>query len=59
LNFDVTGLVTGSSSTTTINNNDPDNPTSPDCLLWAATVFSVEPERPVMGETLYLPLVSR
>lgn len=46
LTFDVTGLVSEPRSTTTINNNVPDNPVSPDCLLWAATIFSVETEPP-------------
>jgi hypothetical protein len=57
--FDVTGLVSEPSSTTTINNNDPDNPTSPDCLLWAATIFSVQTEQPVVDIDFYLPLVFR
>jgi hypothetical protein len=57
--FDVTGLVSEPSSTTTINNNDPNNPTSPDCLLWAATIFSVETEPPVFTDFLYFPVAGR
>ena len=58
LTFDVTGLVTEPSATTTINNIDPTDPESPDCLLWAATVFSVETERNVfLPHSLYFPLV--
>lgn len=57
LTFDVTGLVTEPESATTLNNNDPSNPSSPDCLLWAATVFSVETERNVvLSESLFLPI---
>lgn len=46
LSFDVTDLQPQSPSITTINNNDPNNPESPDCLLWAATLFSVTSEAP-------------
>lgn len=46
LSFDVTDLSPDSPSSTTINNNDPGNPDSPDCLLWAATVFSITAEMP-------------
>jgi hypothetical protein len=55
LTFDVTGLVTEPEVTTTLNNNDPGNPDSPDCLLWAATVFSVESEAP--DNFLFFPLI--
>ena len=58
LRFDVTGLVSEPEVTTTINNDDPTDPTSPDCLLWAATIFSVETERDVvLPEVFYLPLI--
>lgn len=58
LTFDVTGLVTEPSATTTINNSSPANPDSPDCLLWTATVFSVQTERDVVLQgNIYLPLV--
>jgi hypothetical protein len=60
LSFDVTGLVSEPEVTTTINNENPSDPTSPDCLLWAATVFSVETERGVViPEVFYLPLIGR
>jgi hypothetical protein len=59
LTFDVTGLVSEPSSTTTLNNNDPGNPLSPDCLLWAATVFSVQTELPPIDFVLYVPLILR
>ncbi|HEX6303023.1 MAG TPA: DUF3344 domain-containing protein [Anaerolineales bacterium] len=52
LTFDVSGLEPQSPSTTTINNNDPDNPDSPDCLLWAATVFSVTSEAALVENDL-------
>jgi hypothetical protein len=55
LSFDVQGLVSEPSSTTTIDNQDPFNPESPDCLLWAATIFSVETESPPLDEIMYLP----
>jgi hypothetical protein len=57
LTFDVTSLVDGSPAETTLNNNDPDNPDSPDCLLWAATIFSVTPPQPSYDTILYLPIV--
>jgi hypothetical protein len=59
LSFDVTGLVSEPTAATIINNHDPSNPDSPDCLLWAATVFSVETEPPVFDEILYIPLAIR
>ena len=59
LTFDVTGLVSEPDATTTINNLDPSDPASPDCLLWAATVFSVETERQVNLELIYFPVISR
>lgn len=40
LSFDVTGLVSASPATTSINNA-PTSPGSPDCIVWAATVFSI------------------
>jgi hypothetical protein len=58
LTFDVTGLVTEPEVVTTINNEEPSDPTSPDCLLWAATIFSVRTERDVViSETVYLPVI--
>ena len=39
--FDVTSLTSGSSATTTVYDSDPDQPNERDCLLWAATIFSV------------------
>ena len=41
LTYNVTDLAPTSPSATTLNNNLPGNPNSPDCLVWAATVFSV------------------
>jgi hypothetical protein len=40
LSFEVTGLVSASPATTSINNA-PSSPGSPDCIAWAATVFSI------------------
>ena len=57
LTFDVASLVDGAPAKTTLNDNDPDNPDSPDCLLWAATVFSVTPPQPSLKTILYLPIV--
>ncbi len=48
--FDVTGLVEGAPATTRISNLDPDNPDSPDCLLWAGTIFSVTAGEPAQAE---------
>ena len=47
--FDVTGLISTAPLTTTINDNDPGNPHSPDCLVWAATVLSVTTGTPPAG----------
>jgi hypothetical protein len=44
--FDVTSLTSGSSATTTVSNSAPENPGQPDCLLWAATIFSVTAAAP-------------
>jgi hypothetical protein len=58
LTFDITGRVTEPSSTSTINNTNPLDPDSPDCLLWAATVFSVETERDVvLSQNFFMPLI--
>ena len=59
LSFDVTGLITEPEATTTINNNDPNNPFSPDCLLWAGTVLSVVTELPNYEFSYYFPVVGR
>ena len=59
LSFDVTNLQPESPSTTTINDNDPNNPDSPDCLLWAATVFSVTSPEPNFDFQMYLPVILR
>lgn len=47
--FDVTGLAGDAPASTTINNHDPQNPDSPDCLLWAGTIFSVTTDEPDEG----------
>lgn len=39
--FQVSELVTEAPVTTRINNEDPDNPDGPDCIVWGATIFSV------------------
>jgi hypothetical protein len=58
LTFDITGRVTEPSSTTTINNLNPLDPDSPDCLVWAATIFSVETERDVvLSQNFFMPLI--
>ena len=59
LTFDVTGLVTEPNATTTINNDNPANPDSPDCLLWAGTVLAIETEPPAIFDFIYyLPILS-
>ncbi len=57
LTFDVSGLVVEPDATTTINNDNPSDPSSPDCLLWVGTVLAVQTERSVMNNILYMPLV--
>lgn len=59
LTFEVSGLVSEPTSTTAINNNDPNNPDSPDCLLWGATIFSVETEAPIFDNFIFLPTIAR
>jgi hypothetical protein len=59
LSFDVTGLITEPEATTTINNNNPGGPYSPDCLLWAGTVLSVATELPDYSYKLYFPIIAR
>lgn len=59
LSFDVTALSPTDPSTTTIHNRQADEQETPDCLLWAATVFSVTPSQPEFDVQLYLPLVFR
>lgn len=59
LTFDVSGLSPGPSSTTTINNNNPQNPSSPDCLLWVATIFSTTSSSHREIEEYYSPFVIR
>jgi hypothetical protein len=39
--FDVTSLTNGNSATTTVYDSDPAQPNERDCLLWAATIFSI------------------
>jgi hypothetical protein len=39
--FDVTNLTSGSNAATTVYDSDPAQPNERDCLLWAATIFSV------------------
>jgi hypothetical protein len=39
--FTVTNLVNNNLATTILSNNDPSDFGQPDCLLWAATIFSV------------------
>jgi hypothetical protein len=58
LTFDVTALVDSAPVTTAIDNEAPEGE-SPDCLLWAATVFSVTPPQPVYDQFLYLPVVHK
>jgi hypothetical protein len=53
LRFDVTGLINEPDATTTINNDAPGT----DCLLWAASILSVETEPPVFDHFIYLPLI--
>ena len=53
LRFDVSGLISEPNATTTITNDNID------CLLWAATILSVETEPPVMDQIVYLPLIER
>jgi hypothetical protein len=58
LTFDVTALVAGDLVSTTINNEVPGGD-SPDCLLWAATVFSVTRPQPEYDHFVYIPLLFR
>ena len=59
LTFDVTGLVTEPNVTTTMSDDNPNDPTSPDCLLWVGTVLSVQTEPPHLDFHLYFPLVAK
>lgn len=58
LAFDVTSEVSGSPVQTTIDNEDPDNEDASDCLLWAATLFSVTKTQPVYDHFIHIPLVT-
>jgi hypothetical protein len=42
----VTSLVSGSSAATTLSSSEPNDPSETDCLLWAATIFSVTAAAP-------------
>ncbi len=59
--FDVTSLTSGSSATTTLSNNDPNDSSKTDCLLWAATIFSVTAATPQtsnqMSESFHQTLI--
>ncbi len=57
--FNVTGLISEPDATTTISNDFPGNPNSPDCLLWAASILAIETEPPVFDHFTFLPLLSR
>jgi hypothetical protein len=57
LTFDVTALSPTDPSTTTIHNLQPGGQDTPDCLLWAATVFSVTPPQPSFDFQMYLSLI--
>jgi hypothetical protein len=56
LSFDVTSLTGEAPATTTLNDENPGDPDSPDCLLWAGTVFSVTSPEPVFNQMLFLPI---
>ncbi|MFZ6030169.1 MAG: DUF3344 domain-containing protein [Chloroflexota bacterium] len=58
LTFDVTALVQNPSVTTQISNLAPVGST-PDCLLWAATIFSITRPVPVYDEFIFVPIVIR
>jgi hypothetical protein len=57
--FDVSGLISEPDADTTIRNDTPGSFVSPDCLLWAASILTVESEPPVLDNQFYLPWVSR
>jgi hypothetical protein len=57
LTFDVTALVQADPVTTSINNEALEGET-PDCLLWAGTVFSVTRPQPDFDQIVFLPLVN-
>ena len=62
LRFDVSGLITEPDATTIISNDPLGNthsPDSPDCILWAATILSLETEPPVFDNASFLPLILR
>lgn len=48
--FDVTGLVGPAPIQTTLDNSEMLNPASPDCLLWAATIFSTTTGFPLIPD---------
>lgn len=50
--YDVTGYFDNSPVYTTIDNNDPNNPDSPDCLLVAGIIFSVTSPVPEVSNDL-------
>jgi len=56
LSFDVTSLTGEAPATTTINDENPGDPDSPDCLLWVGTVFSVTSPEPVFTQEMFLPI---
>jgi hypothetical protein len=57
IRFNITHLGPTDPTTTTINNEHPDNGVGPDCLLWVGTVFSVTPTQPEYVPPIYLPLL--
>jgi hypothetical protein len=58
LRFDVSALNPNAPSTTTIDNQFSDNGAGPDCLLWAATIFSVSSPQPFREPPIFLPLMA-
>jgi hypothetical protein len=59
LTFDIAGLSPTSPSTTTIHNLQTGDQSSPDCLVWTATIFSVTPPQPNIEVQAYLPLINK
>jgi hypothetical protein len=59
LRFDVTGLISEPEATTTLSNDPLGTNTSPDCILWAASILAVETEPPVFDHFSFFPLISQ
>lgn len=57
LTFDVTALSPSDPASTTIDNEIVGDEDSPDCLLWAATVFSVTAPEPAYAYFAHLPVL--